>query len=80
MANIGDPRVEAWCEEFYTYVDQVNILLSAFFPLNIFYPQTWLNGAFPLEDWNHFDRIENNHMTNNICEGLNFRLISRFVS
>jgi hypothetical protein len=75
IPNIGDDRVEAWCDDFLNYVQQF-----------------WLDGQFPRfssklsmkpisttprAEWNHWDRMDDNHATNNICEGENNRLISR---
>ena len=41
---------------------------------------TWLEGNFAIEEWNYWDRMEEGHLTNNACEGLNNRLRRRMGS
>ena len=38
---------------------------------------TWIHGHFPPTSWNFYDRLEDGHLTNNACEGLNNRLRSK---
>ena len=34
-------------------------------------------GSHPPEEWNQYDHLEDNFLTNNIMEGMNLRLITR---
>lgn len=35
---------------------------------------TWIQGQYPPQHWNFYDRLSEGHLTNNACEGLNHRL------
>ena len=60
IVNIGDQRIENWCRDFCSYIEDY-----------------WMNGIHNRVEWNYYDVISDNHLTNNIFEGIIDRLMHR---
>ena len=75
---LGDPAVEEWCGRFADYLEEtwirgMALCVCLFVCLSFFV----CLGQHPPQEWNQYEDLELNFLTNNVIEGMNFRLITR---
>ena len=76
---LQDQEVEDWCNNFANYLEATWIRGTFVWKVCLFFCLSCVcPGSFPPQEWNQYDDLEQNFLTNNVIEGMNFRLISRF--